>query len=100
MSAGQDYTFNGIKYSGVSVTGFNNPSLTWETVKQFDIGADISLLSNSLEATVDYFDKRTEDMLIGVPLPASSGSSGTINKNIGSILNRGFEFSATYRKNF
>lgn len=99
LSAGQDYTFNGIKYSGVSVTGFNNPSLTWETVKQFDLGADISLLSNSVEATVDYFDKRTEDMLIGVPLPASSGSSGTINKNIGSILNRGFEFSATYRKN-
>jgi len=99
LSSGLDYVFGGNKYSGVSVTGFNNPSLTWETVKQFDIGFDIGLFKGLLEATVDYFDKRTEDMIVGVPLPPSSGSSGNINKNVGTILNRGVEFSATVRQN-
>jgi TonB-dependent starch-binding outer membrane protein SusC len=101
MSSGQDYTFLAKKYSGVSVTGFNNPDLTWETVKQFDLGVDIGLFKGTVEATVDYFNKVTDDMIIAVPLPGSSGAggSGTITKNLGSILNRGFEFSATYRKN-
>lgn len=97
LTSGQDYTFNGAKYSGVTVTAFNNPDISWETVKQFDIGVDIGLFKGAFEATIDYFDKRTEDMLIAITLPASSGSSGSINKNVGSILNRGLEFSATVR---
>lgn len=99
LSSGLDYVFGGTKYSGVSVTGFNNPSLTWETVRQFNTGIDIGLFKGLVEATVDYFDKRTVDMIVGVPLPPSSGSSGNINKNVGVILNRGLEFSATVRKN-
>lgn len=99
LSSGLDYVFGGSKYSGVSVTGFNNPSLTWETVSQFDAGIDFGLFNGLIEATVDFFDKRTVDMIVGVPLPPSSGSSGSINKNVGTILNRGVEFSATIRKN-
>ncbi len=37
-------------------------------------------------------------MLVDVPVPGSSGSSGSITRNVGSILNRGWEFIATYRK--
>ena len=99
LSSGLDYVFGTTKYSGVSVTGFNNPDLTWETVRQFDAGLDIGLFKGLVEATVDFFNKRTEDMIVGVPLPPSSGSSGNINKNVGTILNRGVELSATVRKN-
>ena len=99
LSSGLDYVFNGLKYSGVSVTGFNNPSLSWETVKQFDVALELGLFKGALEATIEYFDKRTVDMIVGVPLPPSSGSSGNINKNVGTILNSGFEFSTTIRKN-
>lgn len=99
LSSGLDYVFGGNKYSGVSITGFNNPSLTWETVRQFDAGIDLGLFNGLVDATIDYFDKRTVDMIVGVPLPPSSGSSGNINKNVGMILNRGLEFSATIRKN-
>ncbi|HEX2920521.1 MAG TPA: TonB-dependent receptor [Bacteroidales bacterium] len=100
LTSGLDYVFNGTKYSGVSLTGFNNPDLTWETVKQFDIGVDFGLFNGSIETTLDFYDKRTEDMIVAVPLAPSSGSSGSINKNIGVILNRGFEFSTTYKKTF
>jgi TonB-linked SusC/RagA family outer membrane protein len=99
LSSGLDYVFNGTKYSGVSVTGFNNPSLSWETVKQFDVALELGLFKGALEATIEYFDKRTVDMIVGVPLPPSSGSSGDINKNVGTILNSGLEFSTTVRKN-
>jgi len=99
LSSGLDYVFDGTKYSGVSVRSFNNPSLSWETVKQFDVALELGLFKGALEATIEYFDKRTVDMIVGVPLPASSGSSGTINKNVGTILNSGVEFSATVRKN-
>ncbi len=103
LSSGLDYVFlnNGTwaKYSGVSVNGFNNASLTWETVKQVDVGMDLGLLHGLFELTFDYFKKNTIDMLIQVPLPASSGNSGYIWKNLGSILNRGLELSATVRKN-
>jgi TonB-linked SusC/RagA family outer membrane protein len=99
LSSGLDYVFNGTKYSGVSVTGFNNPSLSWETVKQFDVALELGMFKGALEATIEYFDKRTVDMIVGVPLPPSSGSSGSINKNVGTILNTGIEFSATVRKN-
>jgi len=98
LASGQDYVFNGTKYSGVTITAFNNPDLTWETVKQFDVGIDLGLFRGTIELTADYYNKRTEDMIISVPLPASSGSSGTINKNLGIILNKGFEFSATVNK--
>jgi TonB-linked SusC/RagA family outer membrane protein len=99
LSSGQDYTFNNLpKVSGVTVTGFNNPNITWETVKQFDIGLDIGLFRGAVEATFDYFNKKTEDMLVAYPIPGSSGSFSSINKNVGQILNRGFEFSATVRK--
>ena len=99
LTSGLNYTFNGAKYTGVSVTAFNNANLTWETVKQFDAGFDLGLYKGMFDFTFDYYNKKTIDMLIGVPLPGSSGNSGTINKNIGSILNRGLEFSATFRKN-
>ncbi len=99
LSSGQDYVFNGSKYAGVTITSFNNPTLTWETVKQFDIGLDLGLFRGVIEATFDYFDKRTEDMIIQVPIAGSSGSSGTINKNLGSISNKGIELSVTFRKN-
>jgi TonB-linked SusC/RagA family outer membrane protein len=99
LSSGRDYVFNGTQYTGVTVTGFNNPSLSWETVKQFDVALELGLFRGALEATVEYFDKRTVDMIVGVPLPPSSGSSGNIQKNQGTILNSGVELSATVRKN-
>jgi len=99
LNSGQDYSYNGVKLSGVTQTNFSNPNLRWEVVKDFDFGVDIGLFKGALEATVDYYDKRTEDMIIGVPIPASTGggTNPSINKNLGQIKNSGFEFSAIYR---
>jgi TonB-linked SusC/RagA family outer membrane protein len=75
-----------------------NPNLKWEKSEQLDLGAELGFFKSALSVEVDYYNKKTLDMLVNVPIPGSSGSSGAITQNVGSILNRGWEFQATYRK--
>lgn len=75
-----------------------NPNLQWETSQQLDLGVDLGFFRDALSVEVDWYNKKTLDMLVGVPVPGSSGTSGSIMRNTGSILNRGWEFIATYRK--
>jgi TonB-linked SusC/RagA family outer membrane protein len=97
LTSGQNYTFGGSKYVGVSVRSFNNPEIKWEEGKQFDVGIDIGLFKGALEATVEYYNKHTSDMIVAISLPYSVGTTSSINKNVGSMYNEGFEFSATHR---
>jgi len=77
----------------------NNPHLSWETSEQKDLGMDISILKDRLTVTVDYFDKKTYDLIQRSPnAPASLGVAPPFI-NQGSIRNKGFEFAATYRGN-
>lgn len=75
-----------------------NPNLKWEASEQLDLGAELGFFKNALSVEVDFYNKKTKDMLVGVPIPGSSGSSASIMQNVGSILNRGWELQATYRK--
>ena len=75
-----------------------NPNLSWEASEQLDLGAELGFFRNALMFEVGHYNKETKDMLVGVPIPGSSGSSGSIFRNVGSILNKGWEFMATYRK--
>jgi hypothetical protein len=75
-----------------------NPNLRWEKSEQLDLGVELGFFKNALSVDVDYYNKKTKDMLVAVPIPGSSGSSGAITRNVGSILNKGWEFLVTYRK--
>jgi TonB-linked SusC/RagA family outer membrane protein len=66
-----------------------NPDLKWETTKQLDIGMDITLLRR-FTLGVDLYSKITEDLLLGRPLPTSSGYSSIV-ENIGEMENKGIE---------
>src|SRR5690606_19126841 len=66
----------------------------WEKTEQYNVGLDISLLGNRFRATVDYFDKITNDMLIRMPLPPSSGfGSKYENLENAEIQNKGIEMT-------
>ena len=69
-----------------------NPELTWETSYNLNIGISASLFDNLLNVDVEYFNKRTEDMLYNVPQPMSSGLS-YISQNALTMNNKGFEFT-------
>lgn len=77
-------------------TTFANSELKWETSTQFDIGVDASFFDGKLTGTFDYFDKTTDDVLIGFPLPYVSGFFLPADANIGQIKNSGIEFSFNY----
>lgn len=70
-----------------------NPNLTWEKQKAANIGIDITLLKR-IELSVDLYQKTAEDLLYRKPLPATTGYS-FIFENVGSVRNRGIEFSLT-----
>jgi TonB-linked SusC/RagA family outer membrane protein len=70
------------------------PDLTWETTSQTGIGIDLSVLKRRLNLTVDYYYKRTTDMLMYVSLPSGSAGASSIIRNDGEMTNSGFEFSA------
>ena len=79
---------------------FPNTSIKWEQVAQFDLGLDVGLLNNRLNFSVEYYTKKTTDMLYWISLPHSSGSArDNYPANIGEISNKGFDFMIQYREN-
>ncbi len=76
---------------------FANPNLKWETSTQIDIGVDARLWEGKLDVSVDYFQKTTDDILVGLPISAVSGFLSPPDVNSGSVRNRGIELSALYR---
>lgn len=68
-----------------------NPNLSWESTRQVDFGLDFGLFKNRISGEIDYYVKKTRDLLLNVPVPGTSGFS-TQTQNIGSVENKGFEF--------
>src|SRR5690606_31524075 len=64
---------DGAPVNAVRPTTVANDDLTWETTRQFDLGADISFFENRLNVTADYYKSITTDLLFSVPLPSYSG---------------------------
>jgi len=87
---------NQTRVPGVSITKGVNPSIFWETTKTTDIGLDFSALNNKLNITVDYFIKKSEDVIIPIRLPIYTGFDNEIPFNLAGIENKGFEFLASY----
>ncbi len=69
-----------------------NPNLKWERTTQFSTGIDVGLLDDRINIELNYYDKRTSDLLLKIPLPAISGYS-TYYNNFAQISNKGFEFA-------
>ena len=99
LSSGQNYSLGGALQPGVAVNSMINKETTWETTSQFDIGFDLAL-DNGLSFTFDYFDKRTNDILMQTPIPLTMGNLSAPYVNAGKVSNKGIEALIGYRKNF
>lgn len=73
-----------------------NPDLKWEKTAQADAGLEFGLFNNRISGEVDYYSKKTSDLLLAVNVPATSGYT-TILQNLGNMDNKGWEFSLTGR---
>lgn len=92
------YTFNGNPdqyVSGAAPSRLPNEDLTWETSEQLNIGLDARFLSGRLGFTLDWYNKKTKDLLVAVPVDPTTGFS-TQMKNAGTVENKGIELSLTW----
>jgi TonB-linked SusC/RagA family outer membrane protein len=87
------YNFGSTGYAtGYFVNQLPNPGLGWEYSKTFNIGLDFAILKNRLTGTVEYYATKTEDILLGLGLPGTSGVA-SITQNIGASQNKGIELA-------
>lgn len=102
---GKEYTVYGIGYQDgreglgnrfVTYAGMANHELTWEKTAQLDIGLDFSIFRGRLNVTLDYYYKKTTDLLRKQYLAPSTGFD-TVWVNDGEIQNKGFEVAVTGR---
>lgn len=89
---GRQTSFGGNIVSGYRQTRLANEELSWETTYQLDVGVDASLFGDLFTLTADYYDRRTEDLLMQVELPYETGFRFAY-KNAGEVRNRGIELS-------
>ncbi|TWF31815.1 TonB-linked SusC/RagA family outer membrane protein [Chitinophaga polysaccharea] len=99
-----DYTYqigNGApRVNSLAIANAFNPTLSWETSQQTDIGIDISLLKQRLNITADYFDKLTYDLIKQQNLGwTNTFGQGAPYINQGKISNKGFEVSVNWHDN-
>ncbi len=88
------YSSSYLHYSGVGAIPYTmaNPDLTWQTTKKLNVGITSSFFNDRLNVNFDYYNEVTDDMLIDVSLPPSSGAT-TVKNNYGSQESNGIEFS-------
>jgi len=89
------YVFNDKQVPGLAPWVLPNPNVRWETVEQYNVGTDLSFFDQRLHATVDWYIKNTNDMLVPMNVPISSGYSDEAvpNINAGRMQNTGVEVS-------
>lgn len=84
--------YNELDNTGVVLGSAVDPYLTWEKTASTDIGLDFGLFKNRLTGTIDYYNKKSIDLIYTKPLPGSTGNTG-ITTNVGALRNYGWEIA-------
>lgn len=83
-------------YLPVYARGYN-PDLTWETTTSYNAALDFGFLNNRITGNIEYYHRKTTDLLAFVAVPAGSSTTNMLNRNIGSLVNYGIEFNVQAR---
>ena len=88
------YPFGSFYSQGTSPSGVIDRDLKWEKSHEVDFGIDFGFFHERIRGSVDYYDKKSTDLLYSVQLPLESGGT-KLTTNIGSVRNRGIELELT-----
>lgn len=91
------YNYNNTLAPGAAVTGLSNPAITWETTTTTNVGVDLGFFSNRLSMEVDYFDKKTTDIIVRLPMSLTLGNLSAPYENVGEMNNKGVELNLNWR---
>ncbi|MBG9377199.1 TonB-dependent receptor [Panacibacter sp. DH6] len=95
------YPFGNAATSGPasSIQRLGNKDLEWETTKQINVGLDLGLFSNALTLSAEYYQRKTDNLILAVPLSPSMGYlSSTVITNVAGMQNNGVELQLGYNK--
>ncbi|MCF2505226.1 TonB-dependent receptor [Dyadobacter sp. CY107] len=81
---------------GLARSSFTNGQLGWESMKQLDLGLDLSILDSRINLTADVYDKRNTNMLFNISTPGATGLTNAV-VNLGEVQNKGLELALTTR---
>ena len=85
------YYDNGGASTAFRITQNANPDLKWESTAMFNVGIDFQLFKGRLGGTIEYYNKKTSDMLYNYSVPTPTYVYGTIAANVGDMSNKGIE---------
>src|SRR3989475_11837868 len=82
---------------GYRLTSIGNPDLKWEENKSLNAGVDLAGFDGRGTLTLDVYQRQTDNLLFPATIPATQGRGNSPIVNIGSMRNRGIDFSIGYR---
>ncbi|GAB3949748.1 TonB-dependent receptor [Spirosoma harenae] len=90
------YPFGSANSLGSYFNSLGNTELKWETTDMVNVGLDVGLFNNRITFTGEVYNRFTDGLILGIPIPNSIGYSNAPVANIGSMKNWGYEFQAGY----
>lgn len=87
------FDYNGKQWRTLAATKNANPDLKWETTGMFNVGLDYGLLNGRLSGTIEFYNKKTKDLIWNYPVSTNLYPFGDITANVGEITNQGIEIS-------
>lgn len=95
-SKGSNYLIDGEWIKGYGISRNANPNLGWETAVVYDYGVDFALFGRRLSGSVEYFDRRSQDLLYTYTAPQPPYVYDSITLNLGTTQNRGVELALNW----
>ncbi|HMG88579.1 MAG TPA: TonB-dependent receptor [Chryseolinea sp.] len=90
------YPIDGTLVPGFGQVSSGNPDLKWETSYLTNLAIDVTI-GGKFSATLEWYNRKTDDMIYGVDQPMETGNVFQVNENIGSMVNRGVDMQLSYR---
>ena len=81
---------------GLSQTAIANANLSWETTYITNLGVDYNMFGNRLSGSLEFFNKKTDGILIDLPAPMVHGNATIPKQNAAQVTNKGVEFSVNW----
>ncbi|TKG94913.1 SusC/RagA family TonB-linked outer membrane protein [Puteibacter caeruleilacunae] len=97
-SINKNYSFDGQVYPGYASTALVNQDISWETTEVISAAVEANFL-NRINTSLEYFHKRTDDILAGLPVPDFLGAKSDPTVNLAEMVNQGVELSVNYNGN-
>jgi len=92
-ATGSTFTYQGNQWAILGATKLANPDLKWESTGMFNIGIDYGFWGNRINGSIEYYSKKTKDLIWNYPVSTVIYPFDNIAANVGEITNKGIEFT-------